>query len=317
MISESAASHFPLLLWPLPFLARRVWAADALRSAHADRAILDPTPMPAHRSLPPVSFLLLSLSSACGPQGKTPDEIGRSHEHPTAAEEPAPAPPTATSASAAAPTLAATASAAASDTPAAKQPAPLSFGPETSGSPPAGVPAPLYAALFELKKTWKISGERKHSHYDGKPVNTKSKVSATCTVASVERRTWGAWSTVSCKDLPAAGSTNLLEGHWFATDRGLFHLTELGSAGTVLGDDALVLPAIPKAEEATKKDAEMEGFFSKREVHQEKGAWCFNLTFAGGDEGWHGVCIDEKRGFVSGNYGWAGGSSDEVTFTAK
>lgn len=278
--------------------------------------------MIARRSLPCVSLslLLLSLSAACGADGKAPGEIGRTHdpapEVALTATAPASARPTAT-ASAAAPSPAPIASAAASIPPPAKPPAPLSLTAQTSGSPPAGVPAPLYASLFEIKKSWKISGEKKHSHTDDKPVSTKSRFSASCQVISVESHTWGVWSTVSCKGLPEAGSTNLLAGHWFATERGLFHVDDLGSAGPVLDDGALVLSVAPKAEEKEEKDPEMEGFFSKRRVYQEKGAWCFELVFAGGDEGWHGVCVDDRRGFVSGNYGWAGGSSDEVTFTAK
>lgn len=275
--------------------------------------------MSALRARPHLSLLLVSLSVACGADGKAPGEIGRTHdpaiEAAVTAEEPASARSAATAPTttpAPAPTVSAAASA-----PASKPPAPLSLTVQTSGSPPAGVPAPLYASLFEVKKSWKISGEKKHSHTDDKPVNTKSKLSASCQVVSVESHTWGVWSTVACKDLPEAGSTNLLAGHWFATERGLFHFDALDAAGPVLDDGALVLPATPKAEEKEEKDPEMEGFFSKRRVYQEKGAWCFELVFAGGDEGWHGVCVDEKRGFVSGNYGWAGGSSDEVTFTAK
>lgn len=275
--------------------------------------------MSALRPLPHLSLLLLSLAVACGADGKAPDEIGRTHdpvvETEVTARAPASAQPSAT-AVVAAPSQAPTASATASAAPAEK-PAPLSLAVQTAGSPPAGVPAPIYASLFEIKKSWKISGEKKHSHNDGKPVTTKSKINAVCQVVSVENHTWGVWSTVACKDLPEAGSTNLLSGQWFATERGLFHLEAIDATGPVLDDGALVLPAIPKAEEKVEKDPEMEGFFSKRRIYQEKGAWCFELTFAGGDDGWQGVCVDEKRGFVSGNYGWAGGSSDEVTFTAK
>ncbi len=261
-----------------------------------------------------LSIVLISLC-ACSAEPSSRVEPGLALE-PTALSSPEQRPLTDPPGTASASSTVAPASASASAPPLPNKPAPLSLG-LTAGAPPAGVPSALYASLFEIKRSWKLSGEKKHSHTEDKPVNTKVKFSATCQVISVESYTWGVWSQVSCKDLPDAGSTNLLAGHWFATERGLFHLEDIGAGGLVLEHEALVLPTVPKAEQKEEKDAEMEGFFSKRRVYQEKAAWCVEFIFAGGDEGWHGVCIDEKRGFVSGNYGWAGGSSDEVTFTAR
>jgi hypothetical protein len=94
------------------------------------------------------------------------------------------------------------------------------------GEPPAGVPAPACATLFEANRSWKLTGKLDHSRSDEKPKKTSKSFTST-------------------------------------------------------------------------------------------GAWCFELTMSAGDDGWQTVCLDAKRGFVSGKYGWAGGSSDEVTFTAK
>ena len=187
-----------------------------------------------------------------------------------------------------------------------------------TGEPPAGVPAAAYASLFAPSASWKLSGTLKHTYNDGKPVSTSKRFRAQCKTSAVVRLRWGVRATITCdEDLPPAGSTNLIAGEWFATEHGLYHLVEIPAGGPVLDAEALIFPPTPVARKEEKKDPGMEGFFSSLSVTQEKGGWCFLLTTSMGDDGWQGVCIDPKRGIVSGSYGWAGGSSDEVEFKVE
>lgn len=187
------------------------------------------------------------------------------------------------------------------------------------GSSPAGVPAAAYASLFTASKRWAITGtvERTGPWDDGPGKTTRTAFKAACAVASVESFTWGQLAMVECEDLPEAGSVPLLAGAWIATSEGLFWLGERpASTAAELAPGALVLTPQPVAGAEEKKEADT-GFFSRREVTRARGGWCFDAMDAAGDEGWHGVCLDAARGFASGSYGWAGGSSAEVTFDAK
>lgn len=254
--------------------------------------------------------LLLSLSlAACasGPDPEVPAASGDAAAASASADG-------ATTASTALATIAASATAGAA-APIDAQPQPgAPYDLTATGEPPAGVPAAAYASLFDPKASFRIEGTLVHTHNDGKPVRTSSRFRTQCRTSALVRLRWGLHATIACDDLPQAGSTNLVAGEWFATAHGLYHLSEIPSRGPVLDAESLILPATPVARREEKKDPGMEGFFSSLSVHEEKGAWCYLLSTAMGDEGWQGVCIDAKRGIVSGSYGWAGGSSDEVEF---
>jgi hypothetical protein len=190
----------------------------------------------------------------------------------------------------------------------------------TKGEPPPGLPAAPYAALFEVGRRWKISGTLKHggTSDDGKPVQTSRKFTAACEIAEVERYVWGLRARTACKDLPQIAAEDLVLGHWFALPDGLYHLRELPPSGAVeLPPTQRVFPTPIAASLREERDAEMEGALSRWRTFEQRGAWCYEQVTAAGDEAWHEVCISAQAGLVSGSYGWAGGSSDEVEFTAR
>ncbi len=242
-------------------------------------------------------------------------------EHPVA-EQPSPTPTLAAAPSvmsadtAPVPGASATAAAPPVDAdPAAPLP-PKSLDLTANGAPPGTVPAPAYAVLFDTKKSWKLSATRERQGGD-QPTKARTKHTIDCKVAEVARYSWGVRARVNCKDMPAAGSTNLVEGNWFATSGGLYHSSQPLTSTLLLEEATFVLPPSPKPETKEEKDPEMEGFGSKRRVFQEKSAWCLEHMSWGGDEGWHSVCLDANSGFVSGSYGWAGGMTEEVKFTVR
>jgi hypothetical protein len=201
---------------------------------------------------------------------------------------------------------------------------PLATGPATllslatKGEPPPGVPAAPYAALFEVGRRWKLSGTKKHggTRDDGSPLETSRAFSASCEVAEVERYVWGLRARTACRDLPQIAAEDLVLGHWFALPEGLYFRRELGTGGALALAPTDRLFPMP-LEAASREEREEEGFLSTWRTFQEGGAWCYEQVTAAGDEAWHRVCVAEKVGLVSGSYGWAGGSSDEVEFRAK
>lgn len=183
---------------------------------------------------------------------------------------------------------------------------------------PAFAPPELYASLFVEGRSWKIKGRRADAHMEENgSVESSGAFIARCVVARVARAAWGVSSVVTCADLPDTGSRSLLAGHWYATPRGLFHIDEEPRGVLPPEDATLVLLASPVPKIETTTDRDMPDFGSKLRVFAQGPAWCHDHTDWGGDEAWNAVCIEPKKGFVSGNYGWAGGSSHEVTFTAE
>lgn len=227
----------------------------------------------------------------------------------TATPEPALSSPAPTSTAAA--TSTATARPSASSSP--EKPATQSVDLNASGEPPAGVPAAAYAALFDPSASWKLSGTKEHSSEMKKE---KKGFKATCKVARVTRHSFGVRSTIACVGLPQAGSINHVEGDWVATPSGLYHLGSDAKGIVELSDERMIVENPPRAAKHVGGDeggdGGPDGSF-ERERTVDKGRTCFSESSALGDEGWSKVCLDTS-GFVSGQFGWAGGASEDVVF---
>jgi hypothetical protein len=185
-----------------------------------------------------------------------------------------------------------------------------------AGDPPAGVPAALYASLFEETRAWKLSGTIKHSSFDDRPRHSKESFKATCRVASVGRFSWGMMSEITCKDLPSVSTVDPLTGFWFATAEGLYRATERpGAGGFEVTEQSLIFTASPVA--SKKEEKEPDGSFGLLRTVEPRGkGWCMEEASWGGDEGWSGRCLLPGVGFTSGRWGWAGGSTHEAEFQA-
>ena len=232
-------------------------------------------------------------------------------------EIPAPIPSAATSASAG---PAASVAASASVPPPAKpaEPSPLlTVDLNDKGAPPEK-PQPLFAPLFQKGRSWKVQGVQKIAgDENGVPVKRSTNFKAQCKVESVDSFRWGMLSEVVCKDLPNASTPSLLSGNWLLTSKGLFHLSELPDGPKLeLMPWSLVFEPNPKPAHTEDKDPEMDGFFTIVTIEAKADGFCHSTSQAAGDEGWNKVCLSTKTGFVSGDYGWAGGMVNEVEFTA-
>ena len=185
------------------------------------------------------------------------------------------------------------------------------------GAPPEK-PQPLFAPLFQKGRSWKVQGVQKIAgDENGVPVKRSTNFKAQCKVESVDSFRWGMLSEVVCKDLPNASTPSLLSGNWLLTSKGLFHLSELPNGPKLeLMPWSLVFEPNPKPAHTEDKDPEMEGFVTVVTIEAKADGFCHSTSQAAGDEGWSKVCLSTKTGFVSGDYGWAGGMVNEVEFTA-
>ncbi|MFO0547303.1 MAG: hypothetical protein U0271_02885 [Polyangiaceae bacterium] len=187
------------------------------------------------------------------------------------------------------------------------------------GEPPPTVPAPLYASLFKPGNRWTLSGSWRHEALDeqGSPVDAVSDFKGDCTVDRVERFTWGLVADISCAGLPGGGSDPLIAGRWVATRDGLYRAGEVLDGRMELRPELLVFASQPATYERDTPDPHELGHQSSRAVRESQGEWCFEEAWVTGDEGWRSVCMTEQAGFTTGQYGWAGGSSDDVTYVAE
>ncbi len=198
---------------------------------------------------------------------------------------------------------------------AAPTPAPTT----TTPKPKLAVSA-LYAALFELERAWALTGVGKHSHWDDTAaanVTTTTTWSATCKVSEVRTFSWGLASAVQCDDMPEQGIQNPVSGWWAATAAGLYFLGGEAPTATAPALSRPVLEPSPTEKDVEEHGADGPDFGSRFTVSREEQAWCSMDISWGGDEGWTKVCIAPGAGFVSGTYGWAGGSSEEHEFSAE
>lgn len=184
------------------------------------------------------------------------------------------------------------------------------------GEPPPGVPAALYAGLFEKGRGWRLVGKEKHGSYDTRPRSTQAAFQARCAVKTVQRMTWGVMSEIACEGFPSIPSDDPLSGVWIATADGLFHPQEQPKGPFEPGKHDLVIESAPKAVAKESREPKEPQFGSLRKVVRRGAGWCADDSSWGGDEGWRGICLDPKAGITAGRWGWAGGSTHEAEFTA-
>ena len=197
------------------------------------------------------------------------------------------------------------------------------------GTEPA---APPYMALFDKGRSWTFALEQSDSYYDDQDpaadqygmVRSTSQGHASCTVDSVVDFEGGKASLVVCGGDLAENNMGRdpMGGVWIANAEGLHH-----AASSFLPENGeppdmeyatLILERVPVAKEEPGFDDEEnpENQTSFLTIKQDGDAWCWESSFAWGDESWDSLCIGPD-GFESGSFGWAGGSDHEITFTVE
>jgi hypothetical protein len=147
------------------------------------------------------------------------------------------------------------------------------------------------------------------------PDVTPSSIAASCTVEDVKTEaSWGIVSRIACSGTKNLFPDDPLHGFWMATSVGLFHLDEAPTHALPLTRATLVLRASPKPDKVEFTDGTTGG---KYETMVKGAGFCRSISSYGGDEGWSEVCIEPGKGFVSGKWGWSGGSTVENEFTSK
>ena len=186
---------------------------------------------------------------------------------------------------------------------------------EAAPSGPLFTAPPLYAALFELDRTFHFRVTTKSSRYDDEKhgaVHDRSSGDGNCRVTDVTRVASAIASTLRCEDLPSNGALDPLSGRWVATARGLYRLREERDViADPPRDEEIVLSAVPVEKDQTRKDPSDPSFGERVTVKKKGHAWCASTASWGGDEGWSSVCLEPGVGVRSGTWGWAGGSTRE------
>jgi hypothetical protein len=182
--------------------------------------------------------------------------------------------------------------------------------------------------IFESGRTWKFEVTHADSYWDDQDpeadangqVKSESTWTSTCKVDAVAEIDGGKASHVTCDGWEESqGGHQPISGLWFADPSGLYYLgeTEMPEPGSELSREemTLFLAAAPKADQTIGHDNEddptQETTFLT--IRAEGDGWCRESSFAWGDESWDFLCIGPD-GFVSGEYGWAGGSVHETSF---
>ena len=179
------------------------------------------------------------------------------------------------------------------------------------------MPAPLYAELFEPGWTWRLAIDYESSHWDGDKkasVIERRSGNGTCSVAVAGQFSWGVWSRVDCEGLDVQGTIPPVVGYFAATSSGLYQLDFEPDASVPRDPRTLVLPARPKAGRQVERDPTQPDFSSVTATSRSPDGWCVERISSGGDEGWTSVCLAAGKGFRSGSWGWAGGSTHEAKF---
>ena len=194
------------------------------------------------------------------------------------------------------------------------------------GTGTAGVPAPLYAALFVSGAQLRFATTHTSSHWDDQDpkadaqgnVKLTKQGTMSCIVDQVKRYPAGAIAArVTCDDdnsVPVGDSTPT--GVYVATRAGLWRTADFptdDAAITALAPADMLIAATPAPKSETKNQD--EGFGEKLDIERgADGTWCVSRTSWGGDEGGTKLCFREGDGLVAGAAFWAGGSSQELSY---
>ncbi len=187
---------------------------------------------------------------------------------------------------------------------------------DTGATPPAGVPAALYALLFERGRSWTFKSSLRLQTWSGppaKPEVTRSTRTVTCIVSSVVSHAWGVASTIDCEGHEDPVVSMPIAGEWAATRLGLHH------PGEVIEKEpdakSLVIAAAPAAKHTrTTIDPEREGTWSEERVFPKGKGWCSETTYVDGDGGLSRFCFEAGRGFSSAASSFEGGHSRQYEF---
>jgi hypothetical protein len=197
------------------------------------------------------------------------------------------------------------------------------------GDPPT---APPYMALFQDGKSWNFTTEQLDAYWDDTDPNADangmvrntSQGRSTCVVDGVVEYEGGTASVIRCDGDLGENSMGRepISGLWVADQTGLHHTygedLPTRDAPPNVEDMVLILERAPKAKQEVGHDDEEdpERETSWTTIRQDGDAWCWESSFAWGDESWDTLCIGPD-GFESGSFGWAGGSEHEITFTLE
>jgi hypothetical protein len=120
-------------------------------------------------------------------------------------------------------------------------------------------------------------------------------------------------SRIDCVNVDTSSGEPALAGYWLATAAGLFHAREEPVTPPVLDENLLVLQAKPAA---LSHERTLDVGGERFTIEAQAGGYCASHMSWSGDESWTKVCIVQGKGFVSGSWGWAGGSTHESEFVA-
>lgn len=193
------------------------------------------------------------------------------------------------------------------------------------GEPAKGPP---YGGIFESGKSWTFAVTHADSYWDDQDpaadangnVKSESTWTSTCRVDAVAEIDGGKASHVSCEGWEdSQGGQQTISGLWFMDGSGLYYYgeAEMPEAGSTISrqEGTFFLPAAPEAKQDVGHDNDDDPTqeTSFLTIRAEGEGWCRESSFAWGDESWDFLCVDPD-GFVSGEYGWAGGSVHETKF---
>lgn len=198
--------------------------------------------------------------------------------------------------------------------------------PAAVGNGAAAAPPPYYAALFEAGRTWTYDVESTSELYDPEApeadpdgvLRDKTTSTATCRVAETRDLPGGKLSRIECEGFEGMSGADPITGVWAHDARGVWKLGEDLAAvdAADLDPKAMLLAAAPEESHRDISDEIGEEGAGAIDVTREGDAWCHSESFAMGDEAWRTVCIG-PAGITRGNFGWAGGSTHDTTFTLR
>lgn len=191
--------------------------------------------------------------------------------------------------------------------------------------PAVYAPAPHYAGLFEDGRSWTYQVETSTSFYD--PSDSRADAdgnvkdvqagTATCRVIETGVLPNGRISRIECQGLDGSMGMDPITGVWATDPRGLWKVERAVEPGEIpaMPDDEMTLSSAPAPSRKETFDPEFgPDPVGAVEVTQEGDAWCRQWLAVMGDEAWTKLCFTGE-GIVGGEFGWAGGSVNETTFT--
>jgi hypothetical protein len=181
------------------------------------------------------------------------------------------------------------------------------------------VPAPYYAALFQVGNAWTYvvtTSSQMPENPDPAADSTgtvTSSAKVSCRVMETAPFFRGLASRIECDGSLGNQDQPMAAGVWAATSRGLWHLDSMPEGGVrpKLLAKEMVLPASPADRDEKTGDDESG---SLRSLKKRDRAWCVANSSWGGDEAWEQMCFG-PGGVTDGESGWAGGSVHETRFT--